>query len=184
MIEVIIAIAITAIITGSITMTIFQVFDGNIRNSNHMIAVKQVENAGYWISHDTLMAQNIDTDDDAGTAETEILILTWVGWGYESGSDTCIDSHEVRYTYDSISDKLWRHQRITTEKYDSSGQWVETIYSPGPTENDWDTTPSAHHITTIPTAAMDGNKLIVTIKAEVGEAEEERTYEVIPRPGS
>ncbi len=93
MIEVVIAIAITAIITGSITMSIFQVFDGNIRSSNHMIAVRQVQNAGYWVSHDTLMAQSVVTD---GGATGFPLTLTWTE--YVSG-----DEHRVVYTLISTS---------------------------------------------------------------------------------
>jgi len=54
---IIVAVAITGIIAGAATTTIFQVFSGNTRTSNHMTAVKQVQNAGYWISHDAQMAQ-------------------------------------------------------------------------------------------------------------------------------
>jgi prepilin-type N-terminal cleavage/methylation domain-containing protein len=62
LVEVILAIAISGIITGGITMTIFQVITGNIRTGNHMTAVRQVQNAGYWVSHDTQMAQTVTPD--------------------------------------------------------------------------------------------------------------------------
>jgi len=159
-------------------MTIFQVFSGNTRTSNHMIAVRQVQNAGYWISHDGQMAQVVSTNDDTGTAETEVLTLNWAGWEYDcGGSDTCISSYEVRYTYDADSDKLWRHEKITTAKYDANGQFLET------TESET-STPIADHITPIPTATMADNKLNVTVTASVGDAEEVRTYEITPRPSA
>ena len=195
LIELIVAIAITGLITGGITMSIFQVFDVNTRSSNHMLAVRQVQNAGHWISRDTLMAQNVDTDPviigedhplyDQAAGQTQILFLAWVGWEYEcGGSDTCISAHEVRYTYDADNAKLWRHQKITTEKYDSDGQWLETIYSPGPSGDDWDTILIADYITFIYIPAMVDNKLSVTITATVTDAVEERTYEIMPRPST
>ena len=66
LIELIIAIAITGIITGGITMSIFQVFDGNTRSTNHMIAVRQVQNAGYWLSQDAQMAQSVTPTGPTG----------------------------------------------------------------------------------------------------------------------
>ena len=47
-IELILAVAITGIITGGITMAITQLLIGNARTSNHMVAIRQVQNAGYW----------------------------------------------------------------------------------------------------------------------------------------
>jgi len=56
-IELLVAIAISGLITSGLTLTIFQVFGGNARNSSEMIVIRQVQNAGHWISRDTLMAQ-------------------------------------------------------------------------------------------------------------------------------
>jgi len=178
LVELVIALAITGIITGGITMTIFQIFSGNTRTSNHMTAVRQVQNAGYWISHDAQMAQSVDTTDDTLTPETEVLTLAWVGWERQDAQgNQYIDFYEVRYTYDS--NKLWRLQTITTTVYDSNGQLVDP--QPEPQNS---TTFIADYITPKPTATMAGNKLMVTIRAEVGEAVEVRTYEITPRPSS
>ncbi len=179
LIELVIAIAITGLVTGGITMTIFQVFSGNTRTSNHMIAVRQVQNAGYWISHDGQMAQVISTEDNPNTPETEVLTLNWAGWEYDcGGSDTCNSSYEVRYTYDAVNKKLWRHEEINTTQYDSNGHLV----NPQPDDQD-SSTPVADHITSISTSMAD-NQLTVTITALVGDAVEERTYEITPRPSS
>jgi len=76
-----IAIAISSVITGGITMTIFQVIIGSARTNNHMIAVRQAQNAGYWVSHDAQMAQSIRIGDDPATpGVTEFLTLTWTDW--------------------------------------------------------------------------------------------------------
>jgi hypothetical protein len=71
------AMAIVGIIIGSITTAISQVFNLNTRTSNHMIAIRQVQNAGYWISRDTQMAQTIVVDN---LTAPNILQLSWTEW--------------------------------------------------------------------------------------------------------
>jgi len=159
LIELMIAIAITGIITGGITMTIFQVFSGNARSSNHMTAVRQVQNAGYWISHDTQMAQNVVPDPgDTGFP----LTLTWSDW--DSG-----DVHQVIYTL-LVDNKLQR-EHYTNLNLDATTIVAEYI-DPDETSCVWD----------------DGTgTLTLTVTATVGgwqPASETRVYEVIPRPGS
>jgi prepilin-type N-terminal cleavage/methylation domain-containing protein len=176
LIELIVTISIVALIAGGATMSIFQVVKGSERSNNHETAVRQVQNAGYWISHDTQMAQYVDTDDNTGTPETEVLTLTWVGWEWKDHhGNQYIDSYVVRYTCDS--NKLQRHQKITTEKYDSSGHFVET------TELQ-DSLLVAEHITALSISSVVDGKLTVTVTASLGETEEERTYEIMLRPSS
>ena len=76
LIELLIAIAITGLVSGGITMTLFQVFNINALSTNHMIAVRQVQNAGYWISRDAQMAQSMVTTGVSGFP----LTLTWSEW--------------------------------------------------------------------------------------------------------
>ena len=184
MIELMIAIAITGLITTGIAMAISQVFTVNAGSSNHMVAVRQVQNAGYWISHDAQMAQDIDpdpVDDNPADEIIPVLTLAWAGWEYDYGSsDTCINTYAVRYTYDADSFELQRHERITTDRYNSNGQLVETTYNPS--AEGWNTSLISQYITSIPTLSMTGNKLSLTITASVGDTTEERTYEITPRP--
>jgi len=88
LVELAVALAITGLITGGITMTIFQVFDVNARTSNHMTAVRQVQNAGYWISRDAQMAQSTVITEVLGFPST----LTWTEYVAPS------DEHQVVYT--------------------------------------------------------------------------------------
>jgi len=113
LIEMLVALAITALISTGITMSIFQVFNINALTSNRVIAITEVENAVYWIRRDANMAQSIITDDDTMTPETEVLTLAWVG--YESAGN------KISYTH--AGSELRR--KVTT--YDSSG--VETATS-------------------------------------------------------
>lgn len=177
LIELMIAIAITALITGGAASAIFQVFNVNTLNSDHMKAIRQVQNAGFWISQDSQMAQIVVTDDDGTTAETEILILTWTGWEYDIGDDKGIDYVEVRYYYDATNFEILRNEAITTTTYDSNGQLVGT-------NNSSSLIRVAQFITSAD-AILPGpsdNKIEVTIAATVGDATEQRIYEVSPRP--
>lgn len=159
MIEVVLAIALTGIITGGITMSIFQVFTGNARTSNHMTAVRQVQNAGYWISHDAQMAQSVEPADP--DPDGFPLVLTWTEW----------DGTVNEVTYTLVGDELQRshsidggapNQAIVAEYVDSD---------PTKTNCDWD---------------ADKHKLKLTVTATLGtgsqEASETRVYEITPRP--
>jgi prepilin-type N-terminal cleavage/methylation domain-containing protein len=99
LIELMLAIAISGIITGGITATIFQVFNGSARTNNHMTAVRQVQNAGYWVSHDAQMAQDIVTGDDPDDTGFP-LTLTWRYWDSS-------DVHTVVYSL-TVDNKLQR----------------------------------------------------------------------------
>ena len=101
LIELLVAIAITGLITGGITMTIFQVFSGNTRTSNHMTAVRQVQNAGYWVSHDAQMAQSVVITGLSGLP----LTLTWTEW----------DGMVNEVTYNTIVDSELRRSQGASE---------------------------------------------------------------------
>ena len=76
LIEVLVALAITGFIGVGITMAIYKVMNVNALSTNHVIAVKQVENAAYWINRDARMAQIIQPGGGAGFP----LNLSWVEW--------------------------------------------------------------------------------------------------------
>ena len=163
MIEVVLAIALTGIITGGITMTIFQVFDGNTRSSNHMIAVRQVQNAGYWVSHDTQMAQNVNTTGATGFP----LTLTW--------TDRNGDEHQVVYTV--VDNTLQREHYINYDPVTNPDPDVTTIVAefidPNPAKTNCQFT-----------AGELVFKVTATVATGSQESSETRVYRIIPRPGS
>ncbi len=162
-IELIIAIAITGIITGGITMTISQVFSGNTRSSNHMIAVRQVQNTGYWLSRDTQMAQNVVPDSGVSGFP---LTLTWTDW----------DGDEYRVVYTLLVDNELQREHYTN---------YDPVTNPDPDI----TTIVAQYIDPDNTnCVFTGGELIVTVTATAGsggyERSEARVYRITPRPGS
>jgi Tfp pilus assembly protein PilE len=90
LLELLIGIALTALVTTGITMSIFQTFTGSARSANHMIAIRQVQEAGYWVSLYTYMAQGTEITGDSGFP----LTLEWID--FDSG-----ESHEVVFSLDS-----------------------------------------------------------------------------------
>jgi hypothetical protein len=197
-----IALAISGVITGAITSTIIQVFNGNIRTSNHMTAVRQVQDAGYWVSYDAHMAQSIIFDDE-DTSDTEFLTLTWADWGHLEGSSWVEgEVHRVAYTLEGTGEvgELWRDhngQRSLVARFINTGSEKtncsryrclicdEKFASLDELE--------AHFASEHPSEELVGNyengALTFTVTATVGagsaqEQSETRTYEIVPRPGA
>jgi len=164
--ELVIAMLISGIISGSVTLTIFQVFDSSGRTSSHMTAVRQVRSAGYWVSHDALMAQYLvladeSVDDPDGSRFP--LTLTWSDWT-NNKTNTVV--------YSIVDDELQRSHSET----DSGGTTVT------------DTGVIAEFIDPANTGCQyTGGTLAFTVTVTVGAGSaaqtETRTYEIVPRPG-
>jgi len=164
---IIVAVAITGIIAGAVTTTIFQVFSGNTRTSNHMTAVKQVQNAGYWISHDTQMAKGVepaDESDDDPDGTRFPLTLTWIDW----------DGTLNEVTYTIVDSELKRSHSINgNTEVSITAQYIDVTIDPDtgkPKTNCY----------------KDGEMLIFTVTATLGTGtqheSETRVYEIVPRP--
>jgi len=77
LVEMLVSLTIVGILVPVLNLLIIHIQDINSSESNHMLAVKQIERAIYWISMDTQMTQSIQTDaGDSGFP----LSLYWVGW--------------------------------------------------------------------------------------------------------
>lgn len=101
LIELLIALAITGAITGGITMSIFQTMDYSARGNSRMEAVKQVENAIFWLSRDVQMAQVLEPEalpDQDGYP----LDLTWVEW----------DGDEINVAYSIVDGEMIRSHSV------------------------------------------------------------------------
>ena len=176
LIEVLVVIAIVASITAAATMSTFQVFNVTRRSNDHVVAVRQVQNAGYWISRDALMAENIVVDNQT---PSNFLVLTWTEWSYEPGGVSTY--HEVTYSYslqDLSSDVIWKLSREHST-YDADQ------------EPESETNLVAEYIDYDPSMGFDGPTwadyenppvLTVQITSSLGEASETREYRVLPRP--
>ena len=97
-IEIYLAIALSAILGVGITAFTIQTITETKRSSVNMHEIQQLENAGYWVSRDVQMSQNITTGASAGFP----LQLTW--------RDESNNTYEV--TYNATGGQI---QRILVE---------------------------------------------------------------------
>ena len=162
-IELLVVIILTGLITAAITTTFFQVFDMNTRTANHMSALSQVQQAGKLVSEDILEAQAIDDDPATG----EFLILGWNG--------TAV--HEVIYTLED--GELWRSETIGEEAPATTrvAEYIEPTETNCCCDCDRDGYCDG-------SCDCDGGVVIFTVTATVGEESETRIYRVQPRSGT
>jgi len=155
LIEILVALPIAALVVFAATGTIFQVLNST-RASNYMLAYRQVQTAGYWVSHDGLQAQNVGVPAYPGFPFT----LGWSDW--DDG-----EVHEVEYSLiDMPSGSLKQLQRR------------ETINGVGIT-----TTVEGQNFDSSQTSCeWDGSVLTFRVTATVGQQTATRTYEIKPRP--
>ena len=165
LVELLVVIAIMALITLGATMTTFQVINVTRSSNDHVAAVRQVQNAGYWISRDALMAEAVVVDDDPDTAE--FLTLTWTEWGYGEA----LAYHEVIYSFQDLPGGIGKLKRQYVF-YDDEGEGSEPKTNLIAEYINYDLTE----------ASYKSPVLTAQITASLGEASETKEYRVGRRP--
>jgi len=116
LIEVLVTLAILSLVMGVTSAAVVTVTKTSSQNTEWNVNLRQVQNAGHWISRDALMSQVVDTNKP-GT----FLSLSWTEWNG--------DSYNVDYVLQE--DKLMRQlngssilvaQYIVTE--DTTCEWI------------------------------------------------------------
>lgn len=154
LVELLVSVAIIGILAPVLNLLIVHIQNINASESNHMLAVKQIEKAIYWISMDTQMAQSIQTDTgDSGFP----LSLYWVGW----------DNTTTNTTYIVQNNELLRSRSL------NGNPPVVTVAAPYVNENSESTN-----------CTYDGKALTFTITVSTGgyrPANETRTSIIMPK---
>ncbi len=164
-IEVAIATAVIALIAGAATMTTFSILNDTERTNDGMTAVRQVENAGYWVSRDALMADSLSTEN---LTSPDFLILNWTDWGYDEDSVY----HSVAYSIEDISGGIGKLKRTHQDSTGTNEQMLvaEYIYynqsDPANTSN----------------VSYQDPVLTLKIVSVSGDAQETREYKIYRRP--
>jgi hypothetical protein len=99
--NILVSLAVISVLGVGIATTTSQMFKESARATMITEAVQQVENAGYWVSHDCLMAQSVTPDEGSGFP----LVLKWITWG----------DLVIQVTYTLSGDKLLRNLSINGE---------------------------------------------------------------------
>jgi prepilin-type N-terminal cleavage/methylation domain-containing protein len=82
LIEVLVALAILGAIMGVMSAAVITILKTSSQNNEWNVNLRQVQNAGHWISQDTLMAQVVTTDSPG-----VFLALSWCNW---DGNDNVV----------------------------------------------------------------------------------------------
>ena len=165
-IELIVALFIIALIGSAAAATTFQVINGTARSNAHMTAVRQIQNAGYWISHDAQMAESVVTDN---LTHPDFLVLTWTEQDYSEDDPIY---HSVTYFFEDLSDGIGKLKR---NHWSSAGANEYTLiaeyvyYDSGDPDNTSKTT-------------YQKPVLTVQLTALFGDARECKEYRITRRP--
>ncbi len=164
LVELLVAVAIMVCVSTAAGAGIIQIQMNTERNSNHMAAVLQVQNADQQISQDAKRAQCITAEN---LTSPEFLILTWIDG--DNG-----DEYQVTYTLEDMPENelktMWRNQSIngTADTTMLVAQYIDS--APEKTS-----------------CNLTSGILTLTITATYGRGSkmesESRTYQVVPRPG-
>ena len=160
-IETVVALAIISLIASAATMTTFQVLSYTNGSDSKVTALRQVQNAGYWISRDAQMAESVATDN---LSSPNFVVMNWTERDYDSDDIY----HSVTYFFDELSDGIGKLKR---NHWSSVGLNDDTLiakyicYDPGDPVN---------------TSNVSYQKPVLTVKltALFGDARETREYRV------
>ncbi len=129
LIEILVALAISGIIGAGLTMTAVQVMNVNSLANNHVVAVKQVENAAYWLNRDVRMAQTIQPGGGSGFP----LNLSWVEWdgttrqvAYSLQNSDLLRSNSVNATQPVV---MTVAQHISSSADDTNCQYSNGVFN-------------------------------------------------------
>lgn len=166
LIEMITVVAILGAIMGVMAMTVGITPEVSSESNDQAIALRQVQNSGYWISRDAQMAQYIHVDVTA----PDFLVLTWTEWDYSGGENIY---HSITYTLEDMPEGVKKLMRRHQDSGGTDGQILiaEYIYY----------APGAEKTTEV--IGYADPTLEVRITATFGEAEKvSRDYEASRRP--
>ena len=159
LVELLIALTVSAIVVTTVSALTFQLYRTSARSSDYSLAFTQVQNAGAWVSHDGVMAQEVYTR----YTETVSPFLTLEWDSYDEA-----EHYQVGYRLESSSEGLTRLVRdyyvdtVLQESVIVAGYIVADS-----TDCTWDETLKV---------------IAFTITCQVGDQTVARTYEMRPRP--
>ncbi len=172
LLEIVASLAISALIMSGAVTSIHQLLFQESATRDNMMSTQFVQNCGHWIKRDILMSQSIMPGDNPDTADNETMTLYWVGAGREDAqSNDCIDFYEVRYFIEN--NELRRNEHVTTKKYDSNGDLLDTTENQG-------TSLISENITDVVVNSVNGTTTL-SITAWVGDIQTQKNYEIMPR---
>jgi len=108
LIEVLVTVGVLGAIMGVLSMTVISIMIITPRTNDWAIALRQVQNAGYWISRDVLMSENVIVDEPG-----VFVALEWNdGGGTHYEVDYVFNGDELRRQLNGASPGILIAQHI------------------------------------------------------------------------
>ena len=157
-IEMLISISIMALVGGAAGGAIFQVMKNTGHNSDYMTVVRQVQNAGDWISRDAQMALSV-----SGNVTLPVPVLLTLTWT-ENASSAQPVYHTANYTIENLTGGIGTLKRSHSSGTVASQQTLreQTLiaqyiyYNPSDTDNTTMTSYQSPLLTVKLTALFEG----------------------------
>lgn len=163
-IELVVSLTIAALIAGAAAITSVQVLKGTGSNNDYITTVRQVQNAGFWISRDARMAQNVIA---ANLTPPNFLVMYWT----EDYTDDPI-YHSATYFFEDLDDGIGKLKR---SHWSSAGANEELLVAQYLYYDPADPGKSCK-------ASYSNRELTVELTALSGESRESREYKTNHRP--
>jgi prepilin-type N-terminal cleavage/methylation domain-containing protein len=153
LIEMLVAMAIAGAIMGVMSAAVITIIRTTAQNDEWNVNLRQVQNAGHWITRDALMAQAVVTP----TPGHFPLTLSWSDWNNTSGTQY---NNNIQY--------ILNGNTLTRSLNDEPAILIAQYIVTDNTSCSWDATEQ---------------KLTVNIRASLhGTRYAQETYEISPRP--
>jgi prepilin-type N-terminal cleavage/methylation domain-containing protein len=183
LVEMLIAIAITAVISTAAATGIYQVIRINSSSTNHQLAVIQAQNAVQNFSRDAQQAQNVIPQYNTGAAkplDTSPPASTLISFDLSTGDKimfqwTTWDSHLYQITYSLTNGILQKTTVITPPGTSVMANVANNIINTGTggdVSGNWNTATRILSITTLKATVGTGASQISAV----------RTFQIDPRP--
>jgi prepilin-type N-terminal cleavage/methylation domain-containing protein len=166
MIEVIVALVIVGMIASSASMVMGQMFRVNASSTSRITVIRQVQNAGSYISNDIQTAREVVIDPGATGFP---LVITWTDW------DTAT-AYRAEY-YITAQKELFRH--YTAMLGEATVQETTTLVSAC---LDLTGTPPNTLFRRVQGTERFSLKVTAVLPGYPVDVRETRTYEMLPRP--
>jgi len=162
LIEVIIAVAISAVLFGGAVGVLNRMTGENDRASKDMAVTQQIESAGYWVGKDALKAQQITAGESAGFP----LRLEWQNWNLDANNQVVTN----RVEFSLSGNSLQRTQSVGTA---STGWSIvqQTIVARNIDEDNEKTF-----------CSYSGNVITLNLTAVIETTGKTHVYQIKPRP--
>lgn len=170
LIELAVALAITAVVSLATFGVTYQVFNLTKRNDDRLGALHQIENAGAWISRDALAADTVGADN---LTSPDFLLFNWTQWE-QSGTTVYAVYHSARYYFDNLEDGIGKLKRSYSSSAGASAEITVGVYL---YYNLSDNATSS-------IASYQAPMTTVRLTAIVGNIQESREYRIKRRPNT